>query len=229
MVIYDFHGENNSGQCLFLVIFVLFHIKSNFFPSGIFKMWSSWWRGVGSLRQRVSVIVNVSHGYGGKFHPFDPPLLGLRDFAVECGGRKGGVASVSVFVGNQFVRGVSSSTFVSSSAGGSNSKNSSGNGGVVSNGIEESSISFSEAKKLMRLVNVESLKTRLGMEGKEIISYVELLEACESMGVAKNPEEAAAFAKVLDEAGVILLFRDKVYLHPDKVSFYYFIGPPFSF
>ncbi|MCI15139.1 hypothetical protein A2U01_0036275, partial [Trifolium medium] len=28
---------------------------------------------------------------------------------------------------------------------------------------------------------------------------------------------ASAFAKVLDEAGVILLFRDKVYLHPDKV------------
>ena len=26
------------------------------------------------------------------------------------------------------------------------------------------------------------------------------------------------FARILDEAGVVLLFRDKVYLHPDKVK-----------
>ena len=52
---------------------------------------------------------------------------------------------------------------------------------------------FAEARRLMRLVNVE---------------------ACESMGVARS----VAFAQVLDEAGVILLFRNKVYLHPDKVK-----------
>ncbi|XWS29103.1 hypothetical protein CRYUN_Cryun25bG0127400 [Craigia yunnanensis] len=69
----------------------------------------------------------------------------------------------------------------------------------------------------MRLVNVESLKLKLGMEGKEVIGYSELLEACESMGVARSLDEAIAFARVLDEAGVVLLFRDKVYLNPDKV------------
>jgi hypothetical protein len=78
-------------------------------------------------------------------------------------------------------------------------------------------ISFAEAKRLLRLVNVEALKTKLGIEGKEVIGYSELLEACKSMGVARSPEEAVAFARVLDEAGVVLLFRDKVYLHPDKV------------
>ncbi|KAB1225593.1 Calcium uniporter protein, mitochondrial [Morella rubra] len=78
-------------------------------------------------------------------------------------------------------------------------------------------ISFTEAKKLLRLVNVVALKKRLGMDGKEFIGYSELLEACESMGVAKSIEEAAAFARVLDEAGIIIIFRDKVYLHPDKV------------
>ena len=40
------------------------------------------------------------------------------------------------------------------------------------------------------------------------------VEACESIGVARF----AAFAQVLDEASVILLFRDKVYLHLDKVE-----------
>ncbi|KAF9591807.1 hypothetical protein IFM89_007362 [Coptis chinensis] len=84
-----------------------------------------------------------------------------------------------------------------------------------SNGREE--ISFSEAKRLMRLVNVEALKKKLGMEGDEFIGYSDLLKACESMGVARSHDEATAFARVLDEAGVILLFRDKVYLHPDKV------------
>jgi len=66
-------------------------------------------------------------------------------------------------------------------------------------------------------VNVEALKTKLGEEGKEVMGYLELLKICESIGVARSVDEAAAFARVLDEAGVVLLFRDKVYLHPDKV------------
>nr|GMC61112.1 calcium uniporter protein 5, mitochondrial-like [Ipomoea batatas]GMC64890.1 calcium uniporter protein 5, mitochondrial-like [Ipomoea batatas]GMC67146.1 calcium uniporter protein 5, mitochondrial-like [Ipomoea batatas] len=78
-------------------------------------------------------------------------------------------------------------------------------------------ISAEEAKRLLRLVNVEALKNELDMENKEVIVYSELLKACETMGVAKSRDEAVAFSRVLDEAGVILLFRDKVYLHPDKI------------
>ncbi|KAJ0075437.1 hypothetical protein Patl1_35062 [Pistacia atlantica] len=83
--------------------------------------------------------------------------------------------------------------------------------------LNSKEMSFAEAKRLMRLVNVEALKMKLGMQGKEVIGYKELLEACESMGIARSLEEAMAFARVLDDAGVVLLFRDKVYLHPDKV------------
>lgn len=81
----------------------------------------------------------------------------------------------------------------------------------------EQVISAEEAKRLLRLVNVAALKNELGMENKEVIAYSELLRACEDMGVAKSRDEAVAFSRVLDDAGVILLFRDKVYLHPDKV------------
>ncbi|KAE8709108.1 Calcium uniporter protein 5 [Hibiscus syriacus] len=83
-------------------------------------------------------------------------------------------------------------------------------------GVGADSVTFAEARKLMRLVNMEPLKTKLGMEGKEVIGYSELLKACQSMGVARSLDEAIALARVLDEAGVVL-FRDKVYLHPDKV------------
>lgn len=82
------------------------------------------------------------------------------------------------------------------------------------------SITQADAKRLMRLVNVETLKRRLGMEGAEVIGYSKLLVACEEMGVARSKEEAEAFARVLEEAGVVLLFRDQVYLHPDKVISY---------
>ncbi|KAK4843240.1 hypothetical protein QYF36_005762 [Acer negundo] len=56
----------------------------------------------------------------------------------------------------------------------------------------------------MRLVNVESLKMKLGMDGKEVIGYSELLEACKSMGMARSIEEAIAFARVLNEADVVI-------------------------
>ena len=186
-------------------------------------MWRRWWcagGGVGSLRQSLSTIVNLSHGCGGKLHPLHPPPLVLRDFAVECdSGRHNAMASLSVMV-KEIKRGISSSSSVSAPADSDNSSNTPENGGNGMNSGEGKgqSLSFCEAKKLMRLVNVESLKMKLGMEGKEAILYSELLEACESIGVARNAEEAMVFAKVLDEAGVILLFRDKVYLHPEKVN-----------
>uniref|UniRef100_A0A803KQR5 Calcium uniporter protein C-terminal domain-containing protein n=1 Tax=Chenopodium quinoa TaxID=63459 RepID=A0A803KQR5_CHEQI len=93
---------------------------------------------------------------------------------------------------------------------------------TASGGAErEAAVTLGEVKKLMRLVNVEALKTKLGEDGKEVIGYSELLKTCESMGVTRSVDEAAAFAKVLDEAGVVLLFRHKVYLHPDKEDFIY--------
>ncbi|KAA0061925.1 calcium uniporter protein 6 [Cucumis melo var. makuwa] len=39
------------------------------------------------------------------------------------------------------------------------------------NGIGEEAISFGEAKRLMRLVNVGALEKKLGTDGKEVIGY----------------------------------------------------------
>ena len=83
---------------------------------------------------------------------------------------------------------------------------------------KEEDITVTEAKKLMRLVNVDEMKKKLGCMGnEETVSYSKLIEASQGLGIARSLDEAHAFARVLDDAGVILIFRDKVYLHPDKV------------
>ncbi|CAA7022787.1 unnamed protein product [Microthlaspi erraticum] len=79
-------------------------------------------------------------------------------------------------------------------------------------------ITMAEAKKLMRLVNVDDMKKKLlGMAERDVVSYSTLLEASQGMGIARSLDEARVFARVLDDAGVVIIFRDKVFLHPDKV------------
>ncbi|NP_001168074.1 Calcium uniporter protein 6, mitochondrial [Zea mays] len=79
----------------------------------------------------------------------------------------------------------------------------------------EEEVTAAEARRLMRLTNVDALKRRLG-DG-EVIPYADLLRACQDSGAARTRAEAAALAGALDEAGVVLLFRDRVYLQPDKI------------
>ncbi|CAN7134507.1 unnamed protein product [Brassica rapa subsp. narinosa] len=77
---------------------------------------------------------------------------------------------------------------------------------------------LAETKKLMRLVNLEDMKKKLvGAAERDVVPYSALLEASQGMGLARSPNEAHVLARVLDDAGVVLIFRDKVYLHPDKV------------
>ena len=94
-----------------------------------------------------------------------------------------------------------------------------GGGGYRCHTVEPTEeITVTEAKKLMRLVNVDEMKKKLGCMGNdETVSYTKLIEASQGFGIAISLDEAHAFARILDDAGVILIFRDKVYLHPDKV------------
>ncbi|CAN8305742.1 unnamed protein product [Cochlearia groenlandica] len=83
---------------------------------------------------------------------------------------------------------------------------------------KEEEMTIEEAKKLMRLVNVEDMKKKLiGMSERDVVSYTDLLEASQEMGISRSLGEAHVFARVLDDAGVVLILRDKVYLHPHKV------------
>ncbi|XP_062081679.1 calcium uniporter protein 6, mitochondrial-like [Humulus lupulus] len=188
-------------------------------------MWRrKWWSYGGLLLKQTQKAFVVGHGLQGTKIPIIPSssssssssptpssLFGVRDFVTQDYRISRNLFFLPLLsIGS--VRAFSSPIDASKSNGAGKRRDDD----EEENG-ESEAISFSEAKRLMRLVNVEALKARLGAEGKEVISYCELLEACESIGVARTSDEAAAFARILDEAGVILLFRDKVYLHPDKV------------
>uniref|UniRef100_A0A0E0F919 Calcium uniporter protein C-terminal domain-containing protein n=1 Tax=Oryza meridionalis TaxID=40149 RepID=A0A0E0F919_9ORYZ len=62
-----------------------------------------------------------------------------------------------------------------------------------------------------------ALKRRLRDGREEVVGYGELLDACVEAGAARTRRDAEALARAMDEAGVVLLFRDKAYLHPEKV------------
>ena len=181
-------------------------------------MWRRWWSSCGGpLKQTLSAI--------------NP--TGLRSIIIVGNGSPAAASSISVYLRRALCDSAAAAAAVAAGgcdigggkAGGggyyNSDSDSNGNGNGNNNDKDKdknSAMSFAEARRLMRLVNVEALKRKLGMEGKEIIGYSELIQACESVGVARSKEEAAAFAQILDEAGVILLFRDKVYLHPNKVE-----------
>ena len=176
-------------------------------------MWRRWWSSCGGpLKQTLSAI--------------NP--TGLRSIIIVGNGSPAAASSISVYLRRALCDSAAAAAVAAGGcdigggkAGGGGYYNSDSDGNGNNNDKDKdknSSMSFAEARRLMRLVNVEALKRKLGMEGKEIIGYSELIQACESVGVARSKEEAAAFAQILDEAGVILLFRDKVYLHPNKVE-----------
>ncbi|CAD6268700.1 unnamed protein product [Miscanthus lutarioriparius] len=83
----------------------------------------------------------------------------------------------------------------------------------------EPEVTPAEARRLVRLVGVEALKRRLRDGRDEVVGYGQLLDACVEAGAARTHAEADALARALDHAGVVLLFRDKAYLHPEKVAF----------
>uniref|UniRef100_A0A453HPN3 Calcium uniporter protein C-terminal domain-containing protein n=2 Tax=Aegilops tauschii subsp. strangulata TaxID=200361 RepID=A0A453HPN3_AEGTS len=84
----------------------------------------------------------------------------------------------------------------------------------------DAEVTPAEARRLVRLVGVEALKRRLREDGRgEVVGYGELLDACVEAGAARTRGEAEVLARAMDDAGVVLLFRDKAYLHPEKRLF----------
>jgi hypothetical protein len=72
--------------------------------------------------------------------------------------------------------------------------------------------------RLLRLVQVESIKEKLKMETEETVHYTDFLRLCRTaLGAPSSTKDAKYIAKALDDAGVVLIFQDVVYLRPNKV------------
>lgn len=79
-------------------------------------------------------------------------------------------------------------------------------------------LSNQEARKLLKLVKVDDFKKLLLSTGKHCMPVEEVLKLCKQTGAATTDVEAEEVTKNLDEAGVILIFRNRVFLEPDKVA-----------
>ena len=136
-------------------------------------MWRRWWSSGGGLTGLGSIIIVGNGSLVATLSILVYLRRTLCDFAAAINGGGGGIGG--------------------GEAGGDGYHNSDSNGDNNDNDKDkdkDSAMSFVKARRLMRLVNVEALKRKLVMEGKEIIRYSKLIQACESMGVARSNKES---------------------------------------
>ncbi|KAL3526694.1 hypothetical protein ACH5RR_011350 [Cinchona calisaya] len=85
----------------------------------------------------------------------------------------------------------------------------------VKSETEEGKLTVEDAKKLLRLSQLESVKARLSQIEKKCISKEEFVEICGEG--CRGREEAKQFAKMLDESGTVIVLGNVVFLKPDQV------------
>lgn len=82
----------------------------------------------------------------------------------------------------------------------------------------EGKLTVADAKKLLKISQLEMVKLKLNQIEKNCISYSEFLQICS--GVSSNNELGAEFAKILDDSGTVLVLGNVVFLRPDQVGFF---------
>ncbi|KAG6541438.1 hypothetical protein Mapa_017217 [Marchantia paleacea] len=85
-------------------------------------------------------------------------------------------------------------------------------------GLDDYVMDVAEARKIVMHVNSVALKKALKADPRDSVSYKELLDMCKEYGVATTDDQLRRYARSLDETGVVLIFRENVYLHPERVA-----------
>ncbi|XVE82681.1 hypothetical protein DITRI_Ditri16bG0025500 [Diplodiscus trichospermus] len=78
------------------------------------------------------------------------------------------------------------------------------------------SLSVQETKKLLRVAQLELVKTRLRETGKNWVSYSDFIRICGES--CSDPEQGLQFAKLLDESGTVIVLGNIVVLRPEQVA-----------
>ncbi|KAL2620527.1 hypothetical protein R1flu_000732 [Riccia fluitans] len=84
--------------------------------------------------------------------------------------------------------------------------------------LEDYEMDVAEARKVIMHVNSVALKKAIKADRRDSISYNELLDMCRGYGVATTDDQLRRYVRSLDETGVVLIFRENVYLHPERVA-----------
>ncbi|EPS58409.1 hypothetical protein M569_16406, partial [Genlisea aurea] len=79
----------------------------------------------------------------------------------------------------------------------------------------EAELTVSDAVKILRLSQLESVKQRLRRIEKDVISYSQFLEICAEG--CSDPNESLELAKRLDESGNVIVLGNTVFVRPDQV------------
>ncbi|XP_057498599.1 calcium uniporter protein 2, mitochondrial-like [Actinidia eriantha] len=80
---------------------------------------------------------------------------------------------------------------------------------------EERELTVADARKLLRVSQIEMVKSKLREVPKGNITLEEFVQiCCESCG---NREQGLRFAKTLDESGTVIVLGNVVFLRPDQV------------
>lgn len=76
-------------------------------------------------------------------------------------------------------------------------------------------ISVEDARKLLKVSQMEKLKRTLRKIPENSIPYSEFIQIC--VEVCSNKDQGAEFSKMLDESGSVIVLGNIVFLRPEQV------------
>ncbi|KAL1563232.1 calcium uniporter protein 2, mitochondrial-like [Salvia divinorum] len=79
----------------------------------------------------------------------------------------------------------------------------------------EDSMTVMDARKILRLSQLETVKSKLRQMDKDCMSHPEFLEICAK--ACSSPELGHEFAKILDDSGSVIVIGSLVFLRPEQV------------
>lgn len=84
-------------------------------------------------------------------------------------------------------------------------------------------VTVADVRKVLRLTQMEKVKSRLRQIEKDWVPFPEFLEVCAKE--CSSLDLALEFAKILDESGSVIVLGNIVFLRPHQVnSFFYFLN-----
>lgn len=77
-------------------------------------------------------------------------------------------------------------------------------------------MTVNDARKILRLAQMEKLRAKLRQIPQSSISYSEFLRICAEG--CENEDQGVEFAKMLDESGNVIVLGNVVFLRPEQVA-----------